>query len=84
MHLGGWLRLWVVLVVLYGLVVAGFTVMLMPTERELSASWASEALQILASDIEEHREEDLSLGSEATPRFQGQVQGQERRADSPG
>jgi hypothetical protein len=40
MRLGGWLRLWVVLVMLYGLVVAAFTLTFMPTEGRLAASWS--------------------------------------------
>lgn len=60
MRLGGWLRLWVVLVVIYGVVVAGFTAMVMPTERELTASRAAQALQLLANVIKKSSDKKIS------------------------
>jgi hypothetical protein len=50
-RLGGWLRLWFVLVVIYAVAVTAGAISTAPSAKDLFAAWTSEILQTLEADV---------------------------------
>src|SRR5262245_4144233 len=50
-RLNGWQRLWLVLTILYGIVVALVTGALFPKEEHILSLWASEVIQVAVADL---------------------------------
>lgn len=60
-RLNGWQRLWLVLMILYGLVVAVVTVAFFPKESDILNSWAWDAMRVAIDDIKRTKKYDGTM-----------------------
>lgn len=66
MQLGGWIRLWVLMTVLWGCAVASFAWESRPRIDSVRSSWRSEGLELVAQRINEKEGSDITPDQVAT------------------
>ena len=59
-QMNGWLRLWLVLSILFGIIFAAVTINSLPNSRDIQKAWAQEVMQILASDMSKTLSKEVS------------------------